>query len=71
MPTNNKEYINEYMRSYNNKNSYDVICPFCDSITKKYLLPAHNKTKKHQQIVLKLSEFKSLNKNAPSVLVAF
>ena len=46
--------MNEYMKNYTLKNNYYVRCPLCDIETKKCLYKAHEKTKKHKQILLKL-----------------
>lgn len=54
MPTNNKEYMKNYMKEYNQKNNYDYECPVCGVIMKKYTMYAHNKTKTHLRILNRL-----------------
>ena len=60
MTTNSKEYMSAYMRSYTRNNSEPIHCPLCDISTKKYLYRSHEKTNKHQRIILLLEQDKSL-----------
>lgn len=46
MPSNTKEYMNEYMKKYI-KNSKDVICDVCESTYKSYKKSVHVKGKRH------------------------
>ena len=55
MTTNSKEYMNKYMQAYT-KNSMPIHCDLCNINTKKYLYRSHEKTKKHQRIILLLEQ---------------
>ena len=60
MTTNSKEYMSAYMRSYTRNNSMPIHCDLCNINTKKYLYRSHEKTKKHQRIILLLEQNKLL-----------
>lgn len=46
MPTNEKEYMKKYFRSYV-LGSQSLICPICSGKYKSYNRHIHRKTKKH------------------------
>ena len=58
MPSNSKEYMNEYMKQYIAKKSEIIVCPVCDTEYKKYNKYAHNKTKKHLLVEKKIEDTK-------------
>jgi hypothetical protein len=47
MPTNQKEYMKEYMTQYYEKKKATIKCETCGSEIKEYQKYKHNKTKKH------------------------
>ena len=56
MPTNSKEYMNDYMKQYNVVNSYNIECLVCGTQVRKCYIYMHNKTKKHVLIAAKVKE---------------
>ena len=56
MTTNSKEYMKNYMRAYTRNNSEPAHCDLCNINTKKYLYRSHEKTNKHQRIILLLEQ---------------
>ncbi len=60
MTTNSKEYMKNYMRAYTRNNSEPIHCDLCNINTKTYLYRSHEKTNKHQRIILLLEQNKSL-----------
>lgn len=47
MPSNQKEYMRNYMREYVELNNESLICDLCKGKYKKYNKSIHNKSKKH------------------------
>jgi uncharacterized Zn finger protein len=56
MVTNTKEYMKEYMRKYNERNSYMVQCDLCGIECKKCNLHAHKRSKTHKLISSRINQ---------------
>ena len=54
MPTNSKEYMSNYMKTYNANNNEDIVCDICGRKYKKYRVYIHRTSQHHQKAMAKI-----------------